>query len=327
MRPLTNSLIPLAKRSYDRTIEDHEQDLQILSEQGFEDLFLRPARPEVRVFAYMTDEEDGFIIGHYDGLTGRFFVTMVVVDRASRRQGKGTRLVEHLYSEMCRFAAENGLSRPDLEISYFNPVNIRWIIPGTDHHTHQNSQGVKLGSGAHLFFKNLGFRDFAYQNTYHLDLREFVLREDVLSPYEDRLARAGLSVEFFDPVRHSDMTDLLKDLNNDIWSLQIPEEMGREGGPRPMLIVNDHCRSSGFAGPIVVEPDGRCWFLGVAVHSRCRGNGAATVLFTRMVEAFQKAGARYLTLFTGENNPARNIYERAGMKIVYAWANMRRTAK
>ena len=124
------------------------------------------------------------------------------------------------------------------------------------------------------------------------------------------------------------MDELLKDLDNEIWSRQIPEELSREGGPRLFPIIEDaqhHVR--GFAGPIVVEPDGRCWFLGVAVSSSCRRSGAATLLFNRMVQCFKEAGASYLTLFTGEQNPARRIYERAGMKIVTSYACMRKYPK
>ena len=35
-------------------------------------------------------------------------------------------------------------------------------------------------------------------------------------------------------------------------------------------------------------------------------------------------GAGFMTLFTGETNPARNIYEAAGFSIVRSWTDMRR---
>jgi len=38
-------------------------------------------------------------------------------------------------------------------------------------------------------------------------------------------------------------------------------------------------------------------------------------------------GASYMTLFTGETNQARNIYEAAGFHIVRTWADMRREEK
>ncbi|TVR54608.1 MAG: GNAT family N-acetyltransferase, partial [Spirochaetaceae bacterium] len=38
----------------------------------------------------------------------------------------------------------------------------------------------------------------------------------------------------------------------------------------------------------------------------------------------KQIGAEFMSLFTGEANPARNIYEAAGFKIVRTWANMRK---
>ena len=38
-------------------------------------------------------------------------------------------------------------------------------------------------------------------------------------------------------------------------------------------------------------------------------------------------GAGYMTLFTGEANPARNIYEAAGFRIVRTWADMRKEVR
>ena len=52
--------------------------------------------------------------------------------------------------------------------------------------------------------------------------------------------------------------------------------------------------------------------------------GAGTALFASLCMGLKDMGAEYMTLFTGENNPARNIYRAAGFKIVRTWANMRR---
>ncbi|MBO4888291.1 MAG: GNAT family N-acetyltransferase [Firmicutes bacterium] len=309
---------------YNQSIRHGEQNLKILTKQEFSDLFLTPSKDNL-TFASYTDDENGFIIGTYDGGIDRFFLTMLVVDPAFRRKGYGSHLVGHLQYQMDELSGKLCHKLPPMEISYFDPVNIRWILPGTNGHTHQNSQGVKLGSPAHLFFKNLGFRDFSTQNTYHLLLSDYIWSKKRLEIYEERAAKAGFSVELYDPEKHTGMQDVVDDLNNDLWNWQIPQEMNRPEGPRPIVIVNDHGRIGGFAGPIVVENDGRCWLLGVAVHSRCRGSGCATLLFNRMCQEFKEAGSVYLTLFTGEDNPARKIYESAGMKILYSWATMRRT--
>lgn len=325
MKQLTPDCCSRAVSLYNDSIRRHEMPYFQLSEEGFSRLFLTVPSRECRIFAFYSDQEEGFALGVFDQGLSRFFITMIVVEPAMRRKGVGTGLIKALQADAERAFEEAGCGTSCLEISYFNPVNIRWNIPGGGSHAHQNAQGVLLGSGAHLFFKNLGFRDFSYQNTYYLDLNRYVLPEALLSSCEQKLAAASLSFTYFDPDLHKNMDELLKDLDNEIWSRQIPEELSREGGPRLFPVIEDtrhHVR--GFAGPIVVEPDGRCWFLGVAVSSLCRRTGAATVLFNRMVQCFKEAGAAYLTLFTGEQNPARRIYERAGMKIVCSFACMRR---
>ena len=65
-------------------------------------------------------------------------------------------------------------------------------------------------------------------------------------------------------------------------------------------------------------------FLGIGVHPDCRGLGAGKTLFAALCRGLKQQGAGDMTLFTGENNPARNIYEAAGFKIVKVWADMRK---
>lgn len=324
---MTPNNLDRALQLFNDATANGEQYYCPLTKEGFSQLFLQPVKNGDHVFAIYEEQEKGFIIGHYDGGIRRFFLTMIEVDPLFRRNGIGTFLVEELEDACRSFAKEQDLPDPVLEISYYNPTMIRWDLPGTDHHYHNNAQGVLLGSPAHIFFKNLGFRDIDYQNTYYQRLDQYVWPQEKMAPYEKRLQAAGYSIEWYDPEIHTDAEDLLKDLNNDLWSRQIPEELSREGGPRPLPILNDHGKIAGFAGPIVVEPTRRAWVLGVAVHSRCRGCGAATLLFNHMCEELKKAGAVYFSFFTAENNFARNIYEGAGFRIYTCWATMRRSHK
>ncbi len=322
--PIGQNDLSDAVKMYNASIASGELLYKPLSEEEFYDLFLKPVKSIDKVFSYYSPGKEGFVIGHFDGGIRRYFLTMIVVKPSCRRKGIGKGLIDILEKTMEEDAAANGLPAPQMEVSYFNPVNITWILPETDGHVHPNSPGVRLGSPAHLFLKNLEFVDFSHQNSYDLPLKTYVWHQEKLQKYVDRFEKAGYRVEFYDPKKHYGMQDLVDDLNNDLWNWQIPGEMNREGGPRPMLIVNDHGRVGGFAGPIVVEPTGRGWLLGLAVHSQCRGVGAATMLFNRMCEAFRDAGASYMTFFTAEDNIARRIYEGAGAKIKASWADMKR---
>ena len=50
-------------------------------------------------------------------------------------------------------------------------------------------------------------------------------------------------------------------------------------------------------------------------------------MFASLCIGLKEIGAQFMTLFTGENNPARNIYEAAGFKIVKSFADMRKDIK
>lgn len=338
MKMLTADRDQSAVRIFQSVIREGQIPYREMDEQTFGKKLLSPPGKKDRVWAALDDSESGFIIGHFDAGLQRYFLTMLAVESSCRTQGIGTKLLGWLQKQMDDFARQSGRDFPktrssfrsadephvSMEVSFYNPVNLVWDLPGTRHAYHPNAQGVMAGSPAHLFLKNAGFRDFSMQNTYYLDLTEYVFPMQRLQPYLDAMASRGYTVEFYDPQVHTGMQELVDDLGNPIWNRQIPAEMNREGGPRPVLIVNNHSRVGGFAGPIVVEPSSRAFLLGLAVHSRCRGCGCATVLFNRMAEAFRDAGATYMTFFTGEDNPARNIYESAGSRIRMSWACMRR---
>ena len=51
------------------------------------------------------------------------------------------------------------------------------------------------------------------------------------------------------------------------------------------------------------------------------------VLFSVLCRSLKEIGASYMTLFTGETNPARYIYQSAGFKIVKTWADMEKKIK
>ena len=69
---------------------------------------------------------------------------------------------------------------------------------------------------------------------------------------------------------------------------------------------------AGFTGPVYPEPTGRGYFAGIAVAEQYRGHGLGKLLFYRLCRAEKERGARYMSLFTGIDNPAQNIYKEAG---------------
>ena len=75
-------------------------------------------------------------------------------------------------------------------------------------------------------------------------------------------------------------------------------------------------------GPLANPAGANMELLGVYDESLVKP--LAEVLFCLLCEGLKERGAEFMTLFTGENNPARNIYEAVGFSIIRSWADMRK---
>ena len=77
-----------------------------------------------------------------------------------------------------------------------------------------------------------------------------------------------------------------------------------------------------FTGPIYPEETGRGYFTGIGVAPQYGRHGLGTLLFYRLLEQEQAAGAKYMSLFTGQTNPAKQIYSGAGFREVRTFGVM-----
>lgn len=285
----------------------------------FEAFFLyRPK--EVAVLNLLADEGDAFASGCWVEGSGKCYITFVTVRPDRRRQGRGRAILAELEQGL-KSLSDGRIAA--YEIIFFNPMGFTWVVPGTDRHDHPNAPGVDVSGGAYLFFKNCGYRDHAYQNSYHIDLAEYHVPLDIRKRTE-ALKEKGIEIVLYDSHIHTGLEELMEDLGNEVWAQGILGNAALPGGGDPLLIVNHGGKAMGFAGPLSVQESGRGFFSGIAVHSQCRGNGAGKVLFSYLCSSLRDMGARFMTLFTGETNPARNIYEAAGFHIVRTWADMKK---
>ena len=208
-----------------------------------------------------------------------------------------------------------------LQMIFFNPVALTWIVPGTPGHDHPNAPGVDVASDAYIFFKNQGYTDRVFQNSYYLPLDRFSIKPEVQAKM-DALPQHDLSICFYDPAKHFGMEELLEDLGSDDWREQILGNLARPDGGDPVIIAEHKGKVVGFTGPIRVQESGRGYFSGIGVHSQYRQYGLGKSLFSTLCQSLKDIGAGYMTLFTGETNPARRIYQSAGFKIVRTWSDM-----
>lgn len=213
---------------------------------------------------------------------------------------------------------QRGKQRADF--LFFNPMKLPWLIPGTDEHEHNNAPGVPEGSRLHEFLLRYGYVERALECGMYLPLGAFSIPEEIRGK-ESKAAAEGYRVELFDSVKHSGLEQMLAGLDNPLWQEQIPR-YAADGVP--VMIAAYQGKAAGFAGPIIREPSGRAFFIGIGVHPQHEGHGLGSILFFKMCEAFQQAGAEYISLFTGSENPAKRIYERAGFQTVKRFAIMRR---
>lgn len=334
IRKMTAADVPLCLALYDRYAE-----VDFLHQKLSEDAFCKTFfEDEARAHKVNFVAEDaGEIIGFSSGAlvpskeTG--YITFVLTDKGHRLKGIGSSLLEALEEGLKKEAL---LPLKDFQMIFFNPVALTWKIPGTAGHDHPNAPGVDMASGAHLFFKNEGYMDRVTQNSYYLPLDQFVLPKDHEQKREE-MKKIGLGIGWYDPAINPGLEELVEDLGSEDWKRELLGNKAKGETSDPLLvaieaenpeeIVTDHLGSFagkvvGFTGPLHVQESGRGYFAGIGVHSAYRRHGLGTSLFSALCEGEKEIGAKFMTLFTGETNPAKRIYRGAGFKIVRSWSDM-----
>lgn len=306
---------------YREAVEEGEMLYAAMKQEAFVSK-MTCAREGVVTVNLLEKEGNAFASGCLEKASGKLFVTMVLVRKKARRQGMGKALLSALESAL---AEEKGSGDGEIvfELSFFDPVTLSWEIPGRSGVTHPNAPGVDAGSGAYYFFKNCGYREFALQNSYYLDLKDYAC-PDAVRERKQELARDGITFQIYDGRIHQGMEEMLKKLGNAQWEREILGEPEIGAGGRPVLVPVQDQKVLGFTGPLSVEAGGRGYFAGIAISPDARGKGLGKLLFSELCSGLQEQGAAYMTLFTGENNPARNIYEETGFRIVRSWSDMRK---
>lgn len=265
------------------------------------------------------DEEEKSIKGFITGVAylkrKKAYITMILVDPTYRRKHIGKRLLS-------TFEAHIKKAYPSIEsidLVFFNPVTLTWMIPKTLSDEHPNSPGVDMNSQAFLFFKAHGYQTFAIQNSYYKDIRYYQYSKNILTHIEE-LKKQNIHITYAS-LKHTGFDELFDNLNNPLWKSEIKDALQKQ---KPVLIAEKDGQMIGFTGPLAVQKSLRGYFTGIGVHSGYRGLGIGKVLFSSLCYHLNEIGACYMTLFTGENNPARHIYENEGFKIVRSWADMRK---
>ena len=201
---------------------------------------------------------------------------------------------------------------------FYNPCTLPWIIPNHSPHEHAGVPGVDMESVAYEFFKSIGFDDYAVQRAYYMSLDNFKLPID-FGERKERLKNQGIEICYFDKEKHQGFSQLFDNLKNEGWRKGVMSRFDE----KIVVAVKDN-RVIGYTGPLVVSSDGRGTFCGVGVHTDYRSFGIGKVIFLSLCYGLKDMGAEYMSLFTGEENPAKFMYESIGFKLVRKFSCMRK---
>ncbi len=305
-------------------------------------LRLMPVSPETITYWFAGD--DRVTLGAYDGncligiasgviaaARGTGFLSYVCVSPEHRRQGVATALCDELEA---RLLADPAVKR--LDAVFHNPVHLPWYIPGGAGDWHPCLPGVDKVSGLYLFLKNRGWRDFAHQNAYYRRMADYT-DKPAIAVTRARLLGEGIELTLYDPARHYGLPELFDNIQNPGWKAHVLAHTDR-----PIVVAVDHHTTDAegralivsYTGPLSLEgAPARGGFCGIGTRTEYRGRGIGKPVFCSMcayhrdglpADGGTARGADFMSLYTGEDNPARNIYESAGFKVVRSFADMRK---
>lgn len=259
-------------------------------------------------------EEKGEVLGFVNGCTGKdipkgdyrgYFSCLMLKPQADTPENTQA-LLTALES------AFRQAGKTECAVTCFNPIRLPWIIPGTAGHQHNNAPGVAVDLPLNRRMQHFGYRETSRELAMYRTLADFTMPQQVLRKAET-MAQEGYTVSRYDPCRHTGLTQMVQSLGNPLWNQEIPEA-GRTGGNLLVGLSQNTC--AGFTGPVYPEETGRGYFAGIGVAPQYQHHGLGKLLFYRLLQAEQEAGAAYMSLFTGHNNPAQNIYLEAGFQVV-----------
>ena len=263
--------------------------------------------------------EGGRVVGLVSGVymperkTG--YLSYLCVAPEHRGQGIAKALMDKLEAALLAF---EGCEK--LDIVFHNPVNLPWYVAEDGGHYHPCVPGVDVSSGLFGFLEYRGWSEFVRQNAYYRSLNGYT-DPPRMAEVRARLKSEGIEVTLYDPEKHHGLAELFDNINNPGWKAQVMANTDK-----PIVVAVDHNADGlvvAYTGPLSIT-EGRGNFCGIGTRKEYRGRGIGKVVFCEMCARHAQNGGVFMSLYTGTNNPARNIYEAAGFKIVRSFANMRK---
>lgn len=243
------------------------------------------------------------------------YLSYLCVAPAYRGQGIAKTLMDRLEAALLSF---EGCEK--LDVVFHNPVHLSWYVTEDGGHYHPCVPGVDVSSGLFGFLEHRGWTEFVRQNAYYRRLDGYA-DPSRMAEVRARLLDEGIEVTLYDPSKHHGLAELFDNINNLGWKAQVMANTDK-----PIVVAVDHHADGlvvAYTGPLSVT-EGRGNFCGIGTRREYRGRGIGKVVFCEMCTRHAQNGGEFMSLYTGTNNPARNIYEAAGFEAVRSFANMRK---
>lgn len=259
----------------------------------------------------------GFISARIPNEKGTSYLSYIGVLPEHHGGGIASELLDR-----CEARLRDEFGAKKIDIVFWNPVYLPWIIPGTED-GHPCAPGIKTDSPACRLLLTRGYSEWCAQIAYYMPLSEYRDSEKLIMRRE-KLAADGIVITFYDPGKHRGMNEIFDVIGNPGWRAGVMAHLDR-----PIVVAVDENRDGliiGYTGPLTQTPEGRGIrgnFNGIGVDPAYRGRGIGTQIFCAMCRHHSEHGATFMSLYTGENNPARRVYEAAGCRGVVRWSNLR----
>ncbi len=276
----------------------------------------------ISIGAYAGDRLVGMALGAIGAARGAGFLSYLCVTPDCRYRGIGTQLCDALESALMAHPAVE-----KLEIVFHSPIQLPWYIPGAAGDYHPCMPGVNTSSDLYPFLCARGWADFVRQNGYYRRLSDYTDAPH-MAAVRERLLGEDIELTLYDPARHYGLAELFDNIRNPGWKAQVLAHLNR-----PVVVAVDHHATDAegralvvsYTGPLSVDGrPGRGNFCGIGTRTDYRGRGIGKQVFCAMCRAHRDAGADFMSLYTGTDNPARHIYEAAGFVAVRQFADMRK---
>ncbi len=259
----------------------------------------------------------GFLSARLPNGEGVSYLTYFGVLPEYRRRGCASALLDEAENIL-----KNEYNAARIDIVFHNPAHLPWIIPSSTD-GHPCAPGIQSDSPAAQLLLRRGYAEWCAQISYYSSLDGYKVPKD----QEKRLsalAEGGIKITYYDPAKHHGLSELFDAINNPGWKKTVLAHLDQ-----PIVVAVDENADGlviGYTGPLSQVREGagiRGNFCGIGTHPDYRGRGIATLIFCEMCRHHSQNGATFMSLYTGESNPARRVYEAAGCKAAVRWSNLR----